>query len=89
MASRRMNTPATSILNLRYRFSSGGDSELCGKYGGGVYVAMSAPLEYLTGKILVKSETLAGYLERLTGRALTIPHIRINVSIRHTPRSRI
>jgi hypothetical protein len=27
-------------LNFLYLFLSGGDRELCGKYGGGVYVAM-------------------------------------------------
>jgi hypothetical protein len=31
-----MQMTATINLNLRYRFSSGGASELCGKYGGGV-----------------------------------------------------
>jgi len=34
-------TRATINLNLRYRFLSGGARELCGKYGGGVYVAIS------------------------------------------------
>jgi hypothetical protein len=36
----RLKSTMTS-LNLRYRFLSGGANELCGKYGGGVYVAIS------------------------------------------------
>jgi hypothetical protein len=29
--------PPTTILNFKYRFESGGDSWLCGKYGGGLF----------------------------------------------------
>ena len=43
-----MITSATINLNLRYRFLSGGASELCGKYGGGVYVAMVSLLTSLS-----------------------------------------
>jgi len=37
----KMQTSAIMSLNFRYRFLSGGASELWGKYGGGVYVAIS------------------------------------------------
>lgn len=42
----RTNTaaPATINLNFLYLFLSGGASELWGKYGGGVYVAIKCSL---------------------------------------------
>jgi len=41
--SNNTNNPAPNIanLNLRYLPSSGGDSEPCGKYGGGLSVAIA------------------------------------------------
>jgi len=41
MSAMKVQTSAIMSLNFRYRFLSGGASELCGKYGGGVYVAIS------------------------------------------------
>jgi hypothetical protein len=38
--TRPRHSAIISSLNLRYRLLSGGASEPCGKYGGGVYVAM-------------------------------------------------
>ena len=38
--TRKTATAATMSLNFLYRFLSGGASELWGKYGGGVYVAI-------------------------------------------------
>ena len=40
--SSRIATATTISLNFLYRFLSGGANELWGKYGGGVYVAISA-----------------------------------------------
>jgi hypothetical protein len=39
-SSKSTITPNTATLNFLYRFLSGGASEPCGKYGGGVYVAI-------------------------------------------------
>ena len=40
MAARTTLSNTMTSLNFRYLCLSGGDRELCGKYGGGVYVAM-------------------------------------------------
>jgi hypothetical protein len=45
--TRKTPRAKTTNLNFRYRFLSGGASELCGKYGGGVYVAINAPSNHL------------------------------------------
>src|SRR5688572_26130631 len=45
----KLNNTITS-LNFRYRCLSGGANELCGKYGGGVYVAMLNPSESASGR---------------------------------------
>ena len=48
-ASKTKLKSTMTSLNLRYRFLSAGANELCGKYGGGVYVAIALTLRSWRG----------------------------------------